>query len=279
MPNHIANRIEFYGDQENINKVLELIKGEDRCIDFNKIIPMPQSLHLISGGHQSAAIQYALSKKSYNERMALEDGLKNCSADFYGSYYKKIFGIGAETDSRLQELARDFEEQLKSEKKDIFDDTDYAGLGIKTFEDLGNVYINNILQYGYDTWFDWSCAKWGTKWNAYDDYLDEDINVIEFNTAWSCPLPILDKLAETCYEYGVSFTGKWADEDMGSNVGIFESDCDGDEYWFSYEYIENCSSEAYDIYVELQGESECLGKDENGNWIHYDCDTCPHKCY
>ena len=187
MPNHIANRIEFYGEQENINKVLELIKGEEAAIDFNKIVPMPDNI---------------------------------------------------------------FRGNLGQQEREL---------------------------YGTNNWYDWSCANWGTKWNAYDIYCDA--NVIEFNTAWSCPLPVLDKLAEICYEYGVSFTGKWADEDMGSNVGIFESDCDGDEYWFSYEYIENCSSEAYDIYVELQGESECLGKDENGNWIHYDCDDCPHKCY
>ena len=48
MPNHVANKIEFYGDQENINKVLELIKGEEECIDFNKIIPMPKELEISS---------------------------------------------------------------------------------------------------------------------------------------------------------------------------------------------------------------------------------------
>ena len=279
MPNHVANKIEFYGDQENISKVLELIKGKDTCIDFNKIVPMPPSLHLTSGGHQNTAIQYALSKKSADERVALEKELKGRSADFYGSYFKKIFGYGTETDSKLQEYAKEFEEQLNGTKKDVWDDTDYAGLGIKNFEDLGNMYINNILQYGYDTWYDWSCANWGTKWNAYDDYLDEPTSQIFFNTAWSCPISVLDKLAEICYEHNVSFSGKWADEDRGCNVGIFESDCCGDEYWFSYEVMENCSNEAYDIYVELQGESDCMGKDENGNWIGYDCDTCPNKCY
>jgi hypothetical protein len=278
MPNHVTNKIEFYGDQENINKVLELIKGEEECIDFDKIIPMPKSLHLTSGGHQEQAIQYAILQKSYDEKIKIKDSLKKIRCDFYGSYFNKVLKYNY-TNVALQECATEFEEKLKSGKRDVFDDIDYEGLGIKTFEDLGNAYINNILDYGYDTWYDWSCAKWGTKWNAYDTHFGEDNSIMEFDTAWSCPIPVLDKLAEICYKYNVSFSGKWADEDRGNNVGVFESDCDGDEYWFSYEYVENCSNEAYDIYVELQGESECMGKDENGNWVSYDCDTCPNKCY
>lgn len=277
MPNHVANRIEFYGKQENINKVFELIKGEEECIRFKNIIPMPKTLHLISGGNQNEAIQYAILQKPYAEMVQIQNALINAKCDFHGNYYHKTFW-NKHTEDELEKCAKEFEEKIKENKKDIFDDTDYEGLGIKTFEDLGNAYINNILTYGYDTWYDWSCANWGTKWDAYDTYIDKENNIIEFNTAWSCPLPVLDKLAEICYEHNVSFTGKWADEDRGCNVGIFESDCNGDEYWFSYEYMENCSNEAYDIYVELQGESECMGKDENGNWVSYDCDTCPNKC-
>lgn len=185
MPNHVTNRIEFHGEDANISKVLELIKGAEECIDFNKIIPMPD--HIFKGT-----------------------------------------------------------------------------LGPKERE-----------MYGANNWYDWCKFNWGTKWNAYYSTLTED-NSMEFDTAWSCPLPLLDALAKLCYQYGVSFTGKWADEDAGCNVGVFESDCDGDEYWFSYEYVEDQSSEAYEIYIELKGESDCIGKDEDGNWIHYDCDNCPN---
>lgn len=186
MPNHITNKIEFYGEQSNIDKVLELIKGEKECIDFEKIIPMPDNIF------------------------------------------------------------------------------------------RGNVGAQERELYGKNNWYDWSIFHWGTKWNAYHSNLDKDNNTMEFDTAWSCPMPVLDALAKLCYERGVSFSGKWADEDAGCNVGVFESDCDGDEYWFSYEYVEDQSSEAYEIYIELKGESDCIGKDEDGNWIHYDCDNCPN---
>jgi hypothetical protein len=190
MPNHITNKIEFYGDQNSIDKVLELIKGEEECIDFNKIVPMP--------GH-------------------------------------------------------------------IFQ---------------GNLGPEERAKYGTNNWYDWSVANWGTKWNAYYSNLDSANNTMEFDTAWSCPLPVLDALAKLCYEYGVSFEGKWADEDRGFNAGVFESDCDSDEYWFSYERAEHESNDAYEIYIEVKGETNCLGKDEDGNWVCYDCDNCPNadKC-
>lgn len=186
MPNHVTNRIEFHGEQSNIDKVLNLIKNDKECIDFEKIVPMPAHIY------------------------------------------------------------------------------------------RGNLGPEEEKKYGKDNWYDWSRFNWGTKWNAYWSKLDKDNNTIEFDTAWSCPIALLDKLAEVCYAYGVSFTGKWADEDAGFNVGVFESDCDGDEYWFSYEYITSESNEAYEIYAELKGEHNCFGRDKDGNWVHYDCDNCPN---
>lgn len=186
MPNHVTNTITFHGEQRDIDKVLELIKGETSCIDFEKIIPMPENI---------------------------------------------------------------FRGNLGPKEREL---------------------------YGSNNWYDWSCFNWGTKWNAYSDYKED--STITFDTAWSCPLPVLDALAEMCYNHNVSFTGKWADEDCGNNVGIFESDCDGDEYWFSYEYIESQSSEAYEIYVDLKGESCSLAKDENDNWYYRGCENCPNPC-
>ena len=213
---------------------------------------------------------YALSKKEPTERTAIIDKFKKKSVFLYANYYDKISNYV--TDERITSAL----EKFNTENDSPASRRTYDELGIKTFEDLGNAYINNVLEYGYDTWYDWRCAKWGTKWNACDAYIGDDI--VEFNTAWSCPLLVLDKLAELCYQHNVEFTGKWADEDMGCNTGIFESYCNGDEYEFSYEYMENRSNEAYEIYVELWGESDCIGQDEDGNWIHYHCDDCPNLC-
>lgn len=143
MPNHVANKIEFYGDQENINKVIKLIDPEsDEYIGFDKIIPMPKELNLTSGGYQNAAIQYALSKKTGNEMVKIQVQLSKRKCDFYGSYLGKAYAHDKYTSEKLQELADEFEEKLKSDERDAFDYVDYEGLGIKTFEDLGNAYID-----------------------------------------------------------------------------------------------------------------------------------------
>jgi len=65
-------------------------------------------------------------------------------------------------------------------------------------------------------WYDWNTQNWGTKWNAYQCSMGGD--AIVFQTAWSCPEPVIRKLAEIV-------AGPWiweyADEDIGSNLGTF----------------------------------------------------------
>ena len=43
MPNHIATILRIEGTQAQIEAVKNFIKGEDRAIDFNKIIPIPET--------------------------------------------------------------------------------------------------------------------------------------------------------------------------------------------------------------------------------------------
>lgn len=52
MPNHITNSITLSGDKEKIAEMMENIKNDEvgiGSIDFNKIIPMPESLKIESG--------------------------------------------------------------------------------------------------------------------------------------------------------------------------------------------------------------------------------------
>ena len=55
----------------------------------------------------------------------------------------------------------------------------------------------NIEKYGAPNWYEWRCQHWGTKWNACDaeitDNGDGSLHV-QFDTAWSFPFPIFEKL-------------------------------------------------------------------------------------
>lgn len=54
MPNHIQNKLRLIGGSAEVKKVLSFISGKDdegaMQIDFNKIIPMPKELSIISDG-------------------------------------------------------------------------------------------------------------------------------------------------------------------------------------------------------------------------------------
>ena len=49
MPNHIMNRLRLEGDQNRIDELLKSVKGKDSVLDFNRIIPMPESLNIEAG--------------------------------------------------------------------------------------------------------------------------------------------------------------------------------------------------------------------------------------
>lgn len=52
MPNHVENIITLKGDKQKIREILEAIQDDDYglgTVDFNKIIPMPESLSIEAG--------------------------------------------------------------------------------------------------------------------------------------------------------------------------------------------------------------------------------------
>lgn len=66
MPNHITNILTIEGDEQEVQKCLSEIKGqeEDQHIDFNKIAPMPKELE----GTRSPV--HIISQKEYDEQEA-----------------------------------------------------------------------------------------------------------------------------------------------------------------------------------------------------------------
>lgn len=109
---------------------------------------------------------------------------------------------------------------------------------------MSNEYIE---KYGADNWYEWKLQNWGTKWGAYDSFRIDDVT-FEFSTAWSTPTPFFEKISLDFPN--VTFAIKYADEDMGYNVGEY--------HLLNGEYIESIqpnggSFEAYEMAVDLKG--------------------------
>lgn len=225
MPNWVVNRVKFKNNgREIINSIIGKQNECEEYVDFNKIVPMPKSLHLTCGGNQDYAVQYAIMKmKNMSKFQETIDKLKATKSPnyFIENYLHKFYKYNNVDDTsmeQLEEKAKEFEEMLKNGKKDYFDEVNYEELGIHNFEDLGNAYINNVINYGCDTWYDWSIKNWGTKWNASNTYVLSD-DEIEFNTAWSCPMEVLQALSKKFSDTEMEVS--YADEDIGSNCGRF----------------------------------------------------------
>ncbi len=191
MPNYATNVIELSGDPDRIREMLEKIKVDEfgpGTVDFNKIIPMPESLHIESGSRTtSGVIAYKtfVSEYLFQRRMKSTD-LKDIPESAEAAYLRRHPEI----------------------KKDEWQ--------------LGKTAARNEQEYGAQTWYEWCSTHWNTKWPAcgYEKGVDYSQNdSLTFDTAWDAPHPIIAKLAEMFPEIGI--THSWADEDIGSNCGRY----------------------------------------------------------
>lgn len=60
MPNHVANVLTLHGEPDQIRAMLEAIRYDDLgigSVDFNKIIPMPESLNIEAGSQTSTGLK------------------------------------------------------------------------------------------------------------------------------------------------------------------------------------------------------------------------------
>jgi hypothetical protein len=86
--------------------------------------------------------------------------------------------------------------------------------------------VNNKDAFAEDGWYTWNVNHWGTKWDFGKDKLDDPLIVqdglasISFDTAWSPPIQLYDRLVEldynvdaTYFEPGMGFCGVYYNGD------------------------------------------------------------------
>lgn len=233
MPNYVKARITVHGRRELIDQLVEQVKstykdeeGEEHEIlfDFNKVIPMPESLYIADSSDGNMGMRYIMA-------LAKEDFVKT------------------KEDLKLIDSMN----EIKEKEPERFDE----------IIDTGKKYLHNIAEYGYPTWYRWSVNNWGTKWNACD--IESDGNgSFEFETAWSFPYPVIEKLSSMYPELEIDFM--YADEDCGYNTG--RGTLKGGEE-IDGEYPDGGSDRAYEIYSECW-QNEDFYKDPDGEWRWHD---------
>ena len=208
MPNWVQNEIIFENASDEkvaalIRELKASVETDESAFDFNKLIPMPETLNIESGTHQDWAIAYYITDRLMKpvEKTNLVELISN---HFNADWAKDVV-------TRLKEM-------IKTGTEMNWD---------KLYED-GKQYIFNRENYGCYTWYEWCCRHWGTKWNACEADWSLDDGMLVFQTAWSAPFPVIEALAQKYPD--LEFTHRWADEDIGNNCG---------EMWYS----EGCGSD------------------------------------
>lgn len=266
MPNYETNRLTIIGEhaeeiikshcKKNADGGLEIDEytGEP-VFDFNTIIPMPESLNVVSGSITDECM-----------RLFINGMLEGCEAfekyaAIYREYDKTKFRLSkVEMLMPEEDFNRRVEELLKYYGKP--DDEPC----FKTKADIfayGKRALDNFKEYGCVDWYDWCRKNWGTKWNAQNTNIRG--NSVWFDTPWCPVFSIVERLAELHPDCEILY--EFAEEQTGVRVG-----------WVSYkngkvvdsEDYEDFSKEAYEQAFMLLGgreDYEYNDKEKTYNYI------------
>lgn len=193
MPNHITNEITFGTDSAALaafQKMLAEMQADDGflgSIDFNKLIPMPESMNIEAGSRTDKGLKLYKAFLKESENIALQ-GLVSTPETHESAVQRHLEKFTAEKEADPEAWA------------------------------LGEQALRNIQKYGCATWYEWANHNWGTKWNAYDCRpLGPQSHTMRFSTAWNSVPQILVALSRKYPEQRIVY--RWADEDIGHNVG------------------------------------------------------------
>jgi hypothetical protein len=192
MPNWVKNII--ITDQVDYQKYAV---NNDK-VDFNILIPEPKEISLTRSPSPKAdpVIQKqdcALVIKCRDSKQFIDIVSKRYKLTLSGAPYEIKSEYTQDDIDKLDAIATD-------ESRKILEVIHY----------LFGTYC--LYKYGSDNWYDWRRQYWGCKWNASDS----TDNGKEFQTPWSAPEPWYRELAKK-----INFIALYADEDIGSNCGIY----------------------------------------------------------
>lgn len=246
MPNHVTNRVVVTGPSTAIAafRAAFLVEGvetdesgrEHRFtrFDFNRIIPRPKILDETESGSSVSMGLLVLGRPEI-----MKDGFGNPSLE--------------------SEVARYLDLPWVKEAGA----TDYEGLKIFLAERdptciaKAEIAIRAHEECGHASWYSWSLANWGTKWNAYSyEVIDEHEGRFEFrfDTAWSPPEPVFAALADRpeCEDLRIDIQGFDEGWLFAYRAEIFCGSCD----------IESIPP-TRELYAEIYGEP-CVDEDGEG---------------
>jgi Ferredoxin-like domain in Api92-like protein len=199
MANWCSIKFNVSGSTEDLARFREAVRGSNDCqetlFDFNRLIPMPPELGHVVNDSGTASDRY------------------HGDAEYYG-----------DVEAMLQyPWVKNFEIQTVEQLQQYLDQY------LKNRSEAGQ-YKANIDKYGAPTWYEWCIEHWGTKWNACSAEITDNGDGrlhVRFDTAWSFPLPIFEKLVA---EFP-TLTFEGSAEEPDTDIFISFQGCNGELVW------------------------------------------------
>ena len=225
MPNWCWNNLAVSGEKEDMEKFYDsLSKNKDGSIEFsfNDILPMPESLDIVSGSNVDWAVR-VLEAEYQNNWDKIDHLIKN-PAWVQGTPIKSWMSKDEKRNVMLAHL------KSKLSEKDL---------------EMGETHLTNIEKYGHGNWYDWRCSNWGTKWDCsepYINYAEDDGFGVGFESAWAPPVGVIQAIGKKFPNLNVELEYSESGMGFGGTLGF-----QGGEY--------------YDHEADMVWKSDCCGED------------------
>jgi hypothetical protein len=183
MPNWCVNQVDISGDEAEIVKLIEFVKGDKDGFDFAKITPIPDS-------------------KFYSINEGQNDFQCGCKQVWVSTKPSQGDPLGEDFVSGEGQWCVDGIPVIKEKSSNgTIEDDSKAMLGGSPICPIHREKQNSSHP---DWWYNWNVENWGTKWNCgevWHDRTDDDSKVegttsYNFDTAWSPAEPVIAALAE-----------------------------------------------------------------------------------
>ena len=267
MPNWVMNRLVIKGRDANkvANKILSKDTDKNKeYMDFNNIDKMPETLNIVCGSCTTPAAEYYLACLNPNQ------------PDITSKYVKKV------SEKEFAKIVKDVNKPNKERKiygENIFgvQARDFDTLGSeKGYINYGKTIVENRINYGHSTWYEWGNAHWGVKWNASDSRVIRDKNkvTIHFETPWDGVSKLICKMAEQYKDLKITIDYDFSEE----QVAYYEKHMRFEKgELVDGRFYEEESKEAYEHFMEIWGlEDQFRWDEEEGcykaKWLDDDDD-------
>lgn len=122
-----------------------------------------------------------------------------------------------------------------------------------------------IKRFGHDNWYDWRCENYGTKWDSDSDNYGDDY--VYFETAWSPPLPWLQKVAKDYPE--LTFRIDYSEEGMQFGGVCVALHIDGD-FMSANQFCDLVMQDEHGVSYSWNGEHDRYINDETGEEVAWE---------